>query len=99
MYRTKLAAFVGGLLIAWTTHVATQSGAPRNGEWREYGGDQGCTKYSPLDQINKDNVSRAAIAWRRPAVDRRNPRRGAECRGQQLVPLDADHGRRRALLP
>ena len=26
-------------------------------------------KYAPLDQINKDNVSRLRIAWRRPAVD------------------------------
>jgi len=68
MDRTKLSAIVGALLIASTAHVATQSGAPRSGEWREYGGDQGYTKYSPLDQINKDNVSRLQIAWRRPAV-------------------------------
>jgi quinoprotein glucose dehydrogenase len=68
MDRTKLAALVGAVLIAWTAHVATQSGAPRSGEWRDYGGDQGYTKYSPLDQINKDNVSRLTIAWRRGAV-------------------------------
>jgi quinoprotein glucose dehydrogenase len=41
----------------------------QNGEWRSYSGDPGSRKYSPLDQINKDNVTRLQIAWRRPAVD------------------------------
>ena len=34
-----------------------------NGEWRYYGGDAQSTKYSPLDQINRDNVSKLQIAW------------------------------------
>src|SRR6266404_2695438 len=34
------------------------------GEWRYYGGDAGSTKYSPLDQINRDNVKNLKIAWR-----------------------------------
>jgi glucose dehydrogenase len=29
----------------------------------------GFTQYSSLDRITRDNVSRLAIAWRRPAVD------------------------------
>ena len=45
-----------------------QSGA-RAGEWRWHSGDLGSTKYAPLDQINKSNVSQLRIAWRRPAVD------------------------------
>ena len=45
-----------------------QQGAGR-GEWRSHGGDLGSTKYAPLDQITKANVSRLSIAWRRPAVD------------------------------
>src|SRR5689334_797868 len=49
----------------------------RTGEWRYHSGDLGSTKYAPLDQINKANVSRLRIAWRRPAVDasilQRNP--------------------------
>ena len=40
-----------------------------NGEWRNHSGDNGSTKYSPLTQINRVNVSRLAVAWRRPAVD------------------------------
>jgi quinoprotein glucose dehydrogenase len=33
------------------------------GEWPSYHRDLAGTRYSPLDQINKDNVSRLAIAW------------------------------------
>jgi quinoprotein glucose dehydrogenase len=43
--------------------LAAQSGAA-NGEWRYYGGDAGGTRYSPLDQINKENVKNLRIAWR-----------------------------------
>src|SRR6185436_12870911 len=48
---------------------AAQRGA-RSGEWRWHSGDLGSTKYAALEQINKENVSRLRIAWRRPAVDR-----------------------------
>ena len=40
-----------------------------NGEWRNSSGDNGSTKYAPLTQISKDNVTKLAVAWRRPAVD------------------------------
>src|SRR3954471_23630730 len=33
------------------------------GEWPAYHRDLASTRYSPLDQINRDNVSRLAIAW------------------------------------
>src|SRR5437870_106067 len=48
--------------------VFTQTGTGPGGEWRDYAGDKGYTKYSPLDQINAGNVNRLQIAWRRPAV-------------------------------
>ncbi len=35
-------------------------------DWRYYSGDNGSTKYSPLDQINRNNVSQLKVAWRRP---------------------------------
>ena len=38
-------------------------------EWRYYGGNKGFTRYSALDQINRDNVKGLRIAWRRPAVN------------------------------
>ena len=48
------------------THA--QDGA-QNGQWRFFGGDSGSTKYSPLDQIDKDNVADLQIAWRWESVD------------------------------
>ena len=32
-------------------------------DWPFYGGDQGGSKYSPLDQINRSNVSKLKVAW------------------------------------
>ena len=43
---------------------AAASVAPGTGEWKTYGGDLASTRYSPLDQINKDNFSKLQIAWR-----------------------------------
>jgi quinoprotein glucose dehydrogenase len=38
--------------------------APKDVEWKVYWGDNRSSKYSPLDQINKDNVKDLKIAWR-----------------------------------
>ncbi|MFN8058674.1 MAG: PQQ-binding-like beta-propeller repeat protein [Vicinamibacterales bacterium] len=61
---------------AWTVAIACTVCAPAlaqhgtaKGEWRTHGGDAGSTKYSPLDQITRENVATLRIAWRRPAVD------------------------------
>jgi quinoprotein glucose dehydrogenase len=35
-----------------------------DGDWLFYGGDAGSTKYSPLDQINAENVAELEIVWR-----------------------------------
>ena len=32
-------------------------------EWPSYGGDPGGSRYSPLTQINKGNVSQLKVAW------------------------------------
>ncbi len=40
-----------------------QSGT-KNGEWRNYGGDLGSTRYAPLDQISAENFSKLEMAWR-----------------------------------
>ena len=54
-----------GLLIAFIfmgVRATAQQGA-RSGEWRAYGGDEGSTRYSPLDQINRDNIKNMRVAW------------------------------------
>ena len=37
--------------------------------WPAVGTDKGSTRYSPLAQIDRSNVNRLEILWRRPAVD------------------------------
>ncbi|HWB85191.1 MAG TPA: pyrroloquinoline quinone-dependent dehydrogenase [Bryobacteraceae bacterium] len=32
-------------------------------EWRNYGGDAGATRYSPLDQVKPSNVKQLKVAW------------------------------------
>ena len=39
------------------------------GEWRHYAGNALSQKYSPLDQITKDNVSQLKIVWRWTSPD------------------------------
>src|SRR5436190_3665279 len=34
-----------------------------DGEWRAYGHDVFGSRYSPLDEINRDNVARLTVAW------------------------------------
>ena len=45
-----------------------QRGAP-DGEWPSYGGDDGSTKYAPLDQIDASNVDRLQVAWQWESSD------------------------------
>ena len=49
--------------LATATWTATAQYGASNGEWLSYGGDSGSTKYSPLDQINRDNVGTLQVAW------------------------------------
>jgi quinoprotein glucose dehydrogenase len=57
------------LLIIVAFAAASPQAQNMNVEWRYYSGDNRATKYSPLDQINKDNVSGLRVAWRHPQVD------------------------------
>lgn len=62
-----IGAVLAGMLGAPRWAVA-QYGA-RNGEWRSYGGDAGSTKYSPLDQITRDNFEQLELAWSWDSID------------------------------
>src|SRR5688572_3550934 len=48
--------------LVWSVPGSTQNGA-RNNEWRAYSADEGSTRYSPLDQINRDTIKDLQIAW------------------------------------
>ena len=59
--RTILA--IVAILLGTGVDAPAQQGA-RDGEWRYYGADSGSTKYSTLDQIDRDNIADLQIAWR-----------------------------------
>ena len=61
-------------------------------EWRSYGSDVAGTKYSPLDQINKDTVGDLEIAWRQSVLPDaiRGDREITASVASQNTPLMAD---------
>ena len=57
-------AFVGLAIGCVASSPAAAQQRTAGGEWRHYGGDLSGTKYSPLDQIDRNNVGELQIAWR-----------------------------------
>src|SRR5258705_4126352 len=62
-------------ILAWTLPAPSQeknaalSVTAKPGEWRYLNSDPEATRYSPLDQINRDNFKNLKIAWRwKPAI-------------------------------
>jgi quinoprotein glucose dehydrogenase len=55
-------------LVSVAAFVALTNGQLRSasvvGEWRAYNGSYTSTRYSPLDQINKDTVKNLKVVWR-----------------------------------
>ena len=53
-------------LIGANGSVRAERGTDRleKGEWAEYAGDTRAMKYSPLDQINKNNIKDLRVVWR-----------------------------------
>ncbi len=49
--------------------LATSALAQAKGDWANFGGDLGDTKYSALDQINAGNIKKLKVVWRAPALD------------------------------
>src|SRR5215211_304203 len=75
---SQWAGLIGAALLAvQTLSIHAKSSDTANGEWRHYSGDNGATKYSPVDQINKDNVGKLRVAWRHaqfgPELQAANP--------------------------
>jgi quinoprotein glucose dehydrogenase len=47
--------------LSWPFPGRGQTGA-KNGEWRAYSAEEASTRYSPLDQINRDNDRNLEVA-------------------------------------
>jgi quinoprotein glucose dehydrogenase len=66
--KTKSIIGLAGLTAVLVVAGAVAQQKPAR-EWRSYGGDKGFTRYSPLGQINRDNVRELRVVWRKPALD------------------------------
>jgi quinoprotein glucose dehydrogenase len=64
MIQGKLRLMVPILLLAAATAGLRGQTKPAGAEWTTYGGNLASTRYSPLDQISKDNFGKLEIAWR-----------------------------------
>ncbi len=64
MIQGKLRLVVPILLLAGATAGLRGQSKPAGAEWTTYGGDLASTRYSPLDQITKDNFGKLEVAWR-----------------------------------
>jgi len=89
---------VRALIVAITVNAfiapvsaSAQRGAT-DGQWRSFAADVGSTKYSSLDQIDRDNVGDLRVAWSRLAVDASIAREVPEVLGRRLIgtPLMVD---------
>ena len=59
--------FTGSLVLTATAALLILAAPPaysQDVEWRSYGSDAAGTKYSPLDQINRETIGDLRIAWR-----------------------------------
>ena len=65
-YCRRLAPLGSGLfkLIGNSAGSTAASNLHANSQWPTYGADLASTRYSPLDQINKDNFSKLQLVWR-----------------------------------
>ena len=70
--RKRTLVLTASLLLACTSVVGAQSSTDRatqNTDWTVGTGNFGSQRYSPLDQINKDNVDQLEVAWRWSSPD------------------------------
>jgi glucose dehydrogenase len=75
-------AMVGTLPVRGQEAKAKPSVTAKPGEWRYLNSDPMSTRYSPLDQIDKDNFKDLKIAWRwKPAIGPAPPSLGGTAQG------------------
>jgi quinoprotein glucose dehydrogenase len=60
---TGSAVIIAACLLLNLNLVAAKDHANRDAEWPAYGRDPGGSRYSPLSQINRDNVKNLKVAW------------------------------------
>jgi quinoprotein glucose dehydrogenase len=66
--RNVVLSFLLVLTISLAGWTLIGGAADADRDWPAYAGDKGSTKYSPLDQINKETVKSLRIAWTRSGL-------------------------------
>ena len=66
--RNNLTTMLGLAVLAAVVAGGSTPAHAQQVEWRSYGSDLAGTKYSPLDQINKDTVGDLEIVWRQSVL-------------------------------
>ena len=90
--RKNLASMLRLAVLAAAVAAGSPAAYAQQVEWRSYGSDVAGTKYSPLDQINKDTVGDLEIAWRQSVLPDaiRGEREITASVASQNTPLMAD---------
>ena len=79
-----------GLLHSIPVLVLTLAASVPAQEWRHYGGDAGGSRYSPLKQITRDNVTRLQVAWTYRTGDFSDPKTWPVPTAFEATPLVVD---------
>ncbi len=61
---TRLLSCLAAVLSMTAATQQPAAPSPDVAEWRNYGRDLGNSRYSPLDLLNRDNLSKLQIAWK-----------------------------------
>ena len=81
------------LVLACAVTAASHGHAadPPSGDWPVYGHDPGSTRFSPLAQINRDNVSKLTVAWTFHTGDISDGRGDRRRSGFETTPIVVDN--------
>ena len=87
----RLLSIAAAVILCAGNQALAQQGA-LNGEWRSFGGDPGNTKYSPLDQINRDNFQDLEIAFTWESISTKVTKESSSIRAERFkaIPLMVD---------
>ncbi len=78
------------IMVVFCTIIFSGCKSNRNEDWPVYGGNNAGNRYSPLDQINLNNVNNLTVAWTYEAADKMipgvpKPTRAMEIQCQPIV--------------
>jgi len=93
MNRTRIALTLvtfASLIATCTAGSAPTQAGGEVAEWPNYANDPGGMRYSPLNQISRDNVSQLKVAWIYHTGDLSNGEHGGSKSGFENTPIVVD---------